>query len=182
MNDHVLLEIKDGIGTVTLNRPERLNTLAIPTIDRLVDVLSEVGASEEVRVVVLAGAGERFCAGADQAEMVARDSQAWEPIVRRYLDPIRAIVSLDKPVIARCHGNVVGGGLGLALASDFRIGAEGSRYCAPFVKLALAGCDMCLKAHEAAVKQGGLNEENGHDAVRISAILNGVAVALDSIV
>ncbi len=47
---------------------------------------------------------------------------------------------------------------------------------------ALAGCEMCLKAHEAAVKQGGLNEENVHDAVRISAILNGVAVALDSMV
>jgi alkyl hydroperoxide reductase subunit D len=47
---------------------------------------------------------------------------------------------------------------------------------------ALAGCEMCLKAHEAAVKQGGLNEDNVHDAVRISAILNGVAVALDSIV
>ena len=46
---------------------------------------------------------------------------------------------------------------------------------------ALAGCEMCLKAHEAAVKQGGLNEDNVHDAVRISAILNGVAVALDSI-
>lgn len=47
---------------------------------------------------------------------------------------------------------------------------------------ALAGCEMCLKAHEAAVKKGGLNEDNVHDAVRISAILNGVAVALDSIV
>jgi len=142
MNDDVLLEIEDGIGTVTLNRPERLNTLAIPTIDRLVEVLSEVGASEEARTVVLAGAGKRFCAGADQAEMVERESQAWEPIVRRYLDPIRAIVGMDKPVIAALHGDAVGGGLGLALACDFRIAAAGIRMGAPFTPIGLAGCDM----------------------------------------
>jgi len=142
MNDDVLLDVKDAVGTVTLNRPDRLNTLAIPTIDRLVDVLHEVGAADDVRAVVLAGSGKRFCAGADQAEMVARDPQAWEPIVRRYLDPVRAIVGMDKPVIAALHGDAVGGGLGLALACDFRIAAEGIRMGAPFTPIGLAGCDM----------------------------------------
>ena len=142
MNDDVLLEIKDGIGTVTLNRPERLNTLAMPTVDQLVDRLAEVAVSEAVRVVVLAGNGRRFCAGADQAEMVERDPQAWEPIVRRYLDPVRAIVGMDKPVIAALHGDAVGGGLGLALACDFRIAAKGIRMGAPFTPIGLAGCDM----------------------------------------
>ena len=127
MSDDVLLDIADGVGTVTLNRPDRLNTLAISTIDHLGDVLAEVSASEPVRVVVLAGRGRGFCAGADQAEMVERDPQAWEPIVRRYLDPVRAIVAMDKPVIAALHGDAVGGGLGLALACDFRIAAEGIR-------------------------------------------------------
>lgn len=142
MSDDVLLDIADGVGVVTLNRPDRLNTLAIPTVDRLVDALAEAAASDDVRVVVLAGNGRRFCAGADQAEMVERDPQAWEPIVRRYLDPVRAIVAMDKPVIAALHGDAVGGGLGLALACDFRIAANGVRMGAPFTPIGLAGCDM----------------------------------------
>jgi 2-(1,2-epoxy-1,2-dihydrophenyl)acetyl-CoA isomerase len=142
LQDEILLEIEDGIGTVTLNRPERLNTLAIPTVDQLVDALAAVAASADARVVVLAGNGKRFCAGADQAEMVVRDPQAWEPIVRRYLDPVRAIVAMDKPVIAALHGDAVGGGLGLAMACDFRIAAEGIRLGAPFTPIGLAGCDM----------------------------------------
>ena len=97
MSDEILLEIEDGVATVTLNRPERLNTLAIPTVDRLVETLSEAAGSDDVRVVVLAGNGRRFCAGADQAEMIERDSQAWEPIVRRYLDPVRTIVAIGHP-------------------------------------------------------------------------------------
>jgi 2-(1,2-epoxy-1,2-dihydrophenyl)acetyl-CoA isomerase len=142
MNDDILLEMEDGVGTVTLNRPDRLNTLAIPTVDHLMETLAEVAASDDVRVVVLAGNGRRFCAGADQAEMVERDTQAWEPIVRRYLDPVRAIVAMDKPVIAALHGDAVGGGLGLALACDFRIAADGIRMGAPFTPIGLAGCDM----------------------------------------
>ena len=142
MSDDVLVEVDGGVGTVTLNRPDRLNTLAIPTVDRLVEALTEVGASVGVKVVVLAGVGRVFCAGADQSEMVERAPQAWEPIVRRYLDPIRAIVGMDKPVIAALHGDAVGGGLGLALACDFRIAADGIRMGAPFTPIGLAGCDM----------------------------------------
>ena len=142
MNDEILLDIEEGVGTVTLNRPDRLNTLTIPTVGHLVDALAEMAATDDVRVVVLAGNGRRFCAGADQAEMVERDPQAWEPIVRRYLDPVRAIVSMDKPVIAALHGDAVGGGLGLALACDFRIAAESIRMGAPFTPIGLAGCDM----------------------------------------
>lgn len=142
MNDEILLDIEDGVGTVTLNRPDRLNTLAISTIGHLVDALEETASTDNVRVVVLAGRGRRFCAGADQAEMVERDPQAWEPIVRRYLDPVRAIVAMDKPVIAALHGDAVGGGLGLALACDFRIAAAGIRLGSPFTPIGLAGCDM----------------------------------------
>ncbi|MBW2231301.1 MAG: enoyl-CoA hydratase [Deltaproteobacteria bacterium] len=142
MIDEVLLEIAGGVATVTLNRPDRLNTLAIPTLDRLVEALDEAAASEDARVVVLAGNGRVFCAGADQAEMVERAPQEWEPIVRRYLDPVRAIVRMDKPVIAALHGDAVGGGLGLALACDFRIASEGIRMGAPFTPIGLAGCDM----------------------------------------
>ncbi|WKZ82263.1 MAG: enoyl-CoA hydratase-related protein [Acidimicrobiia bacterium] len=141
MEDDVLFDETDGIATVTLNRPDRLNTLAIPTVDLLMEALGEAAASP-ARVVVLAGNGRVFCAGADQGEMVPRSSAEWEAIVRHYLDPIRALVGMDKPVIASLHGDTVGGGLGLAMACDIRIAATGIRLGAPFTKIGLAGCDM----------------------------------------
>jgi len=141
MKSEVLVDVADGVATVTLNRPDRLNTIAIPTVDRLVEALEEAAASP-AGVVVLRGNGAYFCAGADQAEMEPRSPEEWESIVRHYLDPIRAIVGLDKPVIAALHGDAVGGGLGLAMACDIRIAARGIRLGAPFTKIGLAGCDM----------------------------------------
>ncbi|MCZ7533549.1 MAG: enoyl-CoA hydratase/isomerase family protein [Acidimicrobiia bacterium] len=141
MESDVLVDLGDGVATVTLNRPDQLNTLAIPTIERLIAAFEEADASP-ARVVVLAGNGPTFCAGADQGEMRPRDPLEWEQIVRRYLDPIRTIVDMDKPVIASLHGDTVGGGLGLAMACDFRIAARGIRLGSPFTKIGLAGCDM----------------------------------------
>jgi len=137
----VVLSREGGITTVTLNRPERLNAIDVPTLEVLVTAL-EHAARDSSRCVVIAGNGRAFCAGADQGEMVERDAQEWEHIVNRYLDPIRLIAGMDKPVIARLHGDAVGGGLGLALACDFRVAAEGVRLCAPFTRIGLAGCDM----------------------------------------
>jgi 2-(1,2-epoxy-1,2-dihydrophenyl)acetyl-CoA isomerase len=138
----VQLSREAGVATVTLNRPERLNAIDLHTLEALIGALDEVSGDPEVRAVVLAGRGRAFCAGADQAEMVERTPGDWERIVERFLDPIRAIVAMDKPVIAKLHGDAVGGGLGLALACDFRIAAPGVRLCAPFVRIGLAGCDM----------------------------------------
>lgn len=140
-DDDVLVEADDERVTVTLNRPDRLNTIAIDTVGRLVDALAEAAASP-APVVVLAGAGRLFCAGADQGEMRPREPREWESIVRHYLDPIRALVALDKPVVAALHGDAVGGGLGLAMACDIRLAAEGARLGAPFTRIGLAGCDM----------------------------------------
>lgn len=137
----VLLDISDRVATVTLNRPDRLNTLALGTVDELCDAL-DAAAKSTARVVVLAGAGPIFCAGADQAEMIDRSAGEWEPIVRRYLDPVRALIAMPQPVIAALHGDTVGGGFGLALACDIRVAAGGIKLGAPFTRIGLAGCDM----------------------------------------
>lgn len=141
MTNEVEVDITGAVATVTLNRPERLNAISIPMVGRLVDALAEA-ATSPARVVVLAGAGRAFCVGADQAEMTERSAQEWERIVRHYLDPVRAIVAMDKPVIAALHGDTVGGGLGLAMACDLRLAAGGIRLGAPFTTIGLAGCDM----------------------------------------
>lgn len=138
----LLIEQQEGVLTLTLNRPDRLNAIDIEMLELLISALEEGGKDDEVGAIVLKGAGRVFCAGADIGQMIDRTPADWQEIVDHYLDPIRLIASIEKPVIARCHGDVVGGGLGLSLACDFRVGAEGSRYCTPFINLGLAGCDM----------------------------------------
>jgi 2-(1,2-epoxy-1,2-dihydrophenyl)acetyl-CoA isomerase len=142
MTDKVLTALDGGVLTITLNRPSQRNAIDFEMLDDLCDALSAAGADDEVRVLVLTGAGEKFCAGADISQMVTRTSEEWEKIVDHYLDPIRAISAIPKPFITRCNGDVVGGGLGLAMACEFRIASESTRFCAPFVKIGLAGCDM----------------------------------------
>lgn len=142
MNATLLVEIAEGVARLTLNRPERLNAIDLPLLEDLVATLDRLAADQAVRVIVLAGAGRSFCAGADIGQMVERTPEEWERIVERYLDPIRRISAIDQPVIARLQGDVVGGGLGVAMACDLRIAAANSRFCAPFIRLALAGCDM----------------------------------------
>ena len=140
--DKLLIDRQDGVLTLTLNRPDRLNAIDIEMLDMLIDALEQARQDNDIGAIILKGAGRAFCAGADIGQMIDRTPAEWQEIVDHYLDPIRLIASIEKPVIARCHGDVVGGGLGLSLACDVRVGAEGSRYCTPFITLGLAGCDM----------------------------------------
>ncbi len=142
MDNSVLIQIKNGIGTMTFNRPEKFNCISNPVLEMIIDKLTILLDDPAVKAIVLTGAGKAFCAGADMDEMKPREAGEWETIVERFLVPIRLIAEADKPVIASINGDAVGGGLGIAIASDMRIAVESARFCAPFIGIGLAGCDM----------------------------------------
>jgi enoyl-CoA hydratase len=129
---------KDGIGTVTLNRPDKLNALNSTVYKELYDVFGAIENDPEVRVVVLTGAGERaFCAGSDVAEM-----QNMGPIeIQKFMATIRKtsdfIYALTKPTIAAVNGYALGGGCELSMCCDIRIASEKARFGQPEITLGL---------------------------------------------
>jgi len=136
-------ERADGITTITIDRPERLNAISIETVGELMEALRLVGEDEQARVLVITGAGDRaFCAGADIADMLPRGYVEYERIVRLYLDYIAAIRNMKIPVIARINGDAIGGGCCTAMACDIRIASERARLGVPFVKIGLSGADL----------------------------------------
>ena len=129
MSELVLVEIADGVATITLNRPEAMNALSIALRRALHDAVRRVDDDEAVRAVVLTGAGERaFVGGADIDEMAALDgpdaARAFILRVHRCCDAVRA---LPVPVIARIQGYCFGAGLELAASCDLRVAAEGAQ-------------------------------------------------------
>jgi enoyl-CoA hydratase/carnithine racemase len=135
----LLVDVRDGVGTLTLNRPEARNALNQTVIRELGDALANLEGDAETRVVVVRGAGERaFCAGADLKGMFrtgsildARDQYAG---LARVLE---AVPRMRTPVIAQVHGYALAGGCGLAAACDLVIAAEDARFGLPEIKLGL---------------------------------------------
>ena len=118
----------EGIATVTLNRPEKLNALFLKTEDELCQALDDINVDEEIRAVILTGAGRAFCVGADAEESSHQDlSETWHstrPRPRYFYDVAQRLRFLNQPVVAAVHGYCVGGGWTLAMACDITIGAE----------------------------------------------------------
>ncbi|WP_326489797.1 enoyl-CoA hydratase/isomerase family protein [Paraburkholderia sp. ZP32-5] len=133
----VNFEVQDHVGWIELNRPEKLNAMTPEMAELLLDAVQACNRSDDVRVVVLTGAGPKaFCAGSDITEL---DSYAtpWDFRNRRdYCDLIRA---LRKPAIAAINGYAFGGGLEMALACDIRIASDNARLAAPEIKLGWIG-------------------------------------------
>jgi len=130
----IILEKKDYIATVTLNRPDRLNALNDQMVDELTDALSSEDRDDETRVVVITGAGRAFCSGADIREERAGDKGE---AVRTFADRVYAAFNIEKPIIASINGVAVGGGYTMTLSCDIRIASEEAKFQLPFTRLGI---------------------------------------------
>lgn len=126
-----------GVATLTLNRPDRLNSFTAELLDALAAMLQEAAGDPLIRAVVITGAGRGFCAGQDLTENVSGELDVAEHIRRHYLPIVAAIRDMEIPVIAAVNGVAAGAGLSLALACDLRIAIESATFTQAFVRIGL---------------------------------------------
>ena len=149
--DPVLLTVADAVATITLNRPEAMNSLDIATKEMLRDAVQAVADDDAVRCVVLAGSGRGFCVGQDLKEHIellrSGSSEALFTTVERHYNPIvTALATMPKPVIAAVNGVAAGAGASLALACDMRVLADTAGFNFAFAGVALS-CDTGASYH-----------------------------------
>jgi enoyl-CoA hydratase/carnithine racemase len=143
---HFDLKIADGVATVTLNRPDKLNALTFDVYADLRDLLIELPHRGDARVVVLTGEGRGFCSGGDVEEIIG-ELRKMQPaqlldFTRMTGAVVKALRECPLPVIAAVNGIAAGAGSVIALASDFRLLAESASFAFLFTKVGLAGADM----------------------------------------
>jgi 2-(1,2-epoxy-1,2-dihydrophenyl)acetyl-CoA isomerase len=138
MTDGLHIAVDDAVATLTLDRPEALNALTVGLKVALLDALASIAADGAIRAVILTGAGRAFCAGQDLAE---RDDPAAAPLDEelrdRYNPIIRAMRTLDQPIVAAINGVAAGAGASLAFAADLRIAARDARFVLAFGRIGL---------------------------------------------
>ena len=141
-----LYSVNDGVATLTFNRPEVMNALTFEVYAQLRDLFETLRYDEEVRVVVLTGAGDNFCSGGDVhqiiGELFKRDMKGHLEFTRMTGAVVQNMRLLDKPIIAALNGMTAGAGAVLALASDLRIASEKARLAFLFTRVGLTGADM----------------------------------------
>jgi 2-(1,2-epoxy-1,2-dihydrophenyl)acetyl-CoA isomerase len=140
-NELILTARRNGVATLTLNRPDRLNALNAELGVALSHTLERVAEDPEIRVVVITGAGRAFCAGGDLAAIRAsRDrgtTAELEPLLRAGQKMVLTMRAMPQPVIAAVNGAAAGGGMNVALAADIRIAAHDALFAQSFVKIGL---------------------------------------------
>ncbi len=154
----ILFRIEDNVGIITLNRPDKLNAVSWELAEELSQLLLSLRYNDDVRSILLHGAGRAFCAGGD-VDFISGDSDrpmpgtsdASRPIPRSqrktpggpFFEVVRQLMQVDKPVIAAIHGAAVGAGLAYALACDRRFGDTTTKMAAIFTKIGVApDCGM----------------------------------------
>jgi enoyl-CoA hydratase len=136
--DNLLVDVRDALAVVTINRPDKLNALNDRTMDELDRAFAALGADDAVRGVILTGSGEKaFVAGADIGELATQSPIQGTDRSRRGQRVLDRIETLGKPVIAAVNGFALGGGCELAMACHLRIASENARLGTPEVKLGI---------------------------------------------
>lgn len=139
-------EVSSAVATITLNRPERKNPLTFESYSELRDVFRAMTYAEDVKAIVLTGAGENFCSGGDVHEIIGPLTKLDMPgllaFTRLTGDLVKAMRACPQPIVAAIDGICVGAGAILALASDMRFGTARSKVAFLFTRVGLAGCDM----------------------------------------
>ena len=135
----VLITVENGVGTITLNRPDSRNALSLEIREGLANAVLQMRDDDKVHTVILTGTGGAFCAGGDISLMLESKADGVE-----FRDRMRALhrwffelVNMEKPVIAAVDGAAFGAGLSLALAADFVIATRRSKFCAVFGRIGL---------------------------------------------
>lgn len=141
----VLLEVTDGVATITLNRPDAYNSLDVATKELLLGVVQQVADDPAVRCVVLTGTGKAFCTGQDLKEHVellhnGGSDVLFTTVDKHYNPTVTALAGMAKPVIAAVNGVAAGAGASLAFACDVRIVADTAGFNLAFANVALS-CD-----------------------------------------
>ena len=143
---HFRFLVADGVGTVVLDRPDKLNALTFEAYADLRDLLAELPQRGDVRVLVVRGSGRAFCSGGDVNEIIgATLSMAPDELLaftRMTGEVIREMRECPVPIIAAVHGMAAGAGAVIALAADFRVCTPAARFAFLFTKVGLSGADM----------------------------------------
>ncbi len=143
---HFGFALDAGVATITLDRPERKNPLTFDSYAELRDLFRALAYADDVKAVVIAGAGANFCSGGDVHEIIGPLTKLDMPgllaFTRMTGDLVKAMRACPQPVVAAVDGVCAGAGAILALASDIRYGTARSRTAFLFTRVGLAGCDM----------------------------------------
>jgi enoyl-CoA hydratase/carnithine racemase len=143
---HVDLDVADGVATLTLKRPEKLNALTFDSYAELRDLIPELPLRGDVRAVVLTGRGRGFCAGGDVEEIIGELTRMETPqllaFTRMTGAVVRALRECPLPIIAAVNGIAAGAGAVIALACDFRLLAPSASFAFLFTQVGLTGADM----------------------------------------
>ncbi len=147
--DDLLVDVADGVMTITLNRPERRNALSTPMMNALMAALADAETASDVGAVVLTGAGGAFCAGGDVKGMAAAGGEGGDSALqydarvhtqrRSQRDTSGKLYEMPKPTIAALPGAAAGAGLSMALACDLRYAAQGAVMTTAFARVGFSG-------------------------------------------
>lgn len=142
MSKNILIEYKESIGIIILNRPEKLNAFHLPMVDEWRYAIKNLINDERVKVIVMTGSGTAFCSGGDIADLMkARKEMGPESRKSELTEHVHKLVkelqTTDKPIIAAMNGVATGAGLDLALYADLRYASESARFAETYVRVGL---------------------------------------------